>query len=48
VHREIKEDHETTIREHLTAVNAEVMPRRKLRLVSPFVRTPWTDQLHLA
>jgi hypothetical protein len=39
---------ELRIREHLTVVNAEVVPRRKLRLVSPFVRTLWTDQLHLA
>jgi hypothetical protein len=30
---------ELRIREHLTVVNAEVVPRRKLRLVSPFVRT---------
>jgi hypothetical protein len=38
---------ELRIREHLTVVNAEVMPRCKLRLVSPFVRTLWTDRLHL-
>jgi hypothetical protein len=28
---------ELRIREHLTVVNAEVVPRRKLRLVRPFV-----------
>jgi hypothetical protein len=39
---------ELRIREHLTVVNAEVVPRHKLRLVSPFVRALCTDQLHLA
>jgi hypothetical protein len=38
---------ELRIREHLTVVNAEVVPRRKLRLVSPSFERLWTDQLHL-